>query len=99
MYHTEVHAMAASKTFQKFVESINDHDVDRLCDLMTENHKFIDSLGNVFSGRQNMRLGWIHYFDMFPDYQISCYAAFQQGNVVVAVGSATGTYAPDGKFL
>jgi ketosteroid isomerase-like protein len=41
-----------------FLERINQHNADRLAELMTEDHVFIDSLGNTVSGREKMRHGW-----------------------------------------
>jgi ketosteroid isomerase-like protein len=35
-----------------FVERINDHDVDGLVALMTEDHCFVDGLGQVVRGRE-----------------------------------------------
>jgi ketosteroid isomerase-like protein len=37
---------------QKFVERINAADVAGLAALMTEDHRFVDSLGNEVSGRE-----------------------------------------------
>jgi ketosteroid isomerase-like protein len=45
----------AVDTVLKFLERINEHDADRLADLMTEDHTFVDSLGHSVSGRENLR--------------------------------------------
>ena len=47
---------------QAFVQAINHQDVDSIAALMTPDHKFIDSLGNVVRGREAMRAGWAAYF-------------------------------------
>ena len=39
----------------RFVAVINAHDLDAICELMTEDHRFIDSMGTVFDGRDVMR--------------------------------------------
>ena len=42
----------------KFIEAINNHDVEALCGLMTEDHTFIDSGGDVYNGIEKMRRAW-----------------------------------------
>lgn len=99
-----------------FAAAISRQDVAALAELMTENHRFIDSLGNAVEGREKMRAGWAGYFRMVPDYTIAidetftnadpstpvAGATFAQddkqrgGAVVVMIGSAQGTYSPDG---
>jgi len=76
-----------------FVAAINRQDVDELAVLMTPEHKFVDSLGNVVEGREKMRSGWASYFKMIPDYRIVVDECFNQGPVVVLLGIAGGTYA------
>lgn len=82
-----------------FVEKINKHDVAGLCDLMPEDHVFVDSLGEVVHGRETIRAGWKGYFPWFPDYQISITKIFRDGNEVALFGTARGTYCVDGKLL
>jgi ketosteroid isomerase-like protein len=76
-----------------FLEQINAHNVDELCALMTEDHAFLDGLGNRTQGREAMRKGWAGYFRMFPDYRVSHRDIFSEGEVVAAFGSAEGTLA------
>jgi len=82
-----------------FVEKINAHDIAGLCELMPDDHLFIDSLGEVARGRETMRAGWKGYFAWFPDYQISITKVFHDGNEVALFGTARGTYAVGGKLL
>jgi ketosteroid isomerase-like protein len=79
-----------------FVGRINARDVDGLAALMTEDHRFIDSLGQVVSGREAMRAGWRQYFAMVPDYRLLVDEWLCEGAVVVLFGTAGGTYSPDG---
>ena len=81
---------------QAFVNCINTHDVDGLVTLMTQNHRFIDSLGQVGQGRESMRAGWQGYFGIVPDYQLAAESWLCDGPVVVMLGKAGGTYSPDG---
>ena len=85
-------------TVIQFLECINRHDADRLAELMTEDHVFIDSLGQAVRGREKMRAGWAAYFRMVPDYSIAVEETFCDGPVVVMLGVAQGTYAPDGQL-
>ncbi len=74
-------------------------DVDGLCNLMTEDHKFIDALGQMVQGREAMRDAWGMYFRMVPDYHISYDEMIGEGDVVAAFGVAGGTYSSDGYEL
>jgi ketosteroid isomerase-like protein len=79
-----------------FVDRINARDVDGLAALMTDDHRFVDSLGRVMAGREVMRAGWAGYFQMVSDYTLEPAEWFTDGQVVVLVGTAGGTYSPDG---
>lgn len=79
-----------------FVRAINRQDAEALAVLMTPEHLFVDSLGNVIEGREKMRAGWAGYFRMVPDYSIAVEETICDGPVVVMLGVAEGTYAPDG---
>jgi ketosteroid isomerase-like protein len=82
----------------QFIDRINAADVSGMCDLMTENHGFIDGLGNRVVGREKLRAGWKGYFAWFPDYRISHEEIFEDRDIVAVFGSASGTYAVDGKL-
>jgi SnoaL-like domain len=60
--------------------------------MMTEDHLFVDSLGATVRGREAMRGAWNGYFRLFPDYQIAIELQLARGAVVLACGSARGTY-------
>ena len=75
-----------------FIEAINEHNVDKICSLMTDDHTFIDSHGNEAVGKEKMKAGWIGYFQLFPDYKIEITEIFLNGDCVAAFGFAGGTY-------
>lgn len=75
-----------------FVAAINRQDVDGLVALMTPEHRFTDSLGNVARGRESMRQAWTLYFQMVPDYSLSIDETYAQDSAVVMLGTASGTY-------
>lgn len=82
-----------------FLERINQHNADRLAELMTEDHVFIDSLGNTVHGREKMRYGWRGYYALCPDYWVSHEEIFSEGNRVGIFGAAGGTISANGKVL
>jgi uncharacterized protein (TIGR02246 family) len=84
-------------TVLAFMDAINSGDVDKLCALMTEDHRFVDGLGNAMKGRESMRKGWMGYFQLFPDYRVSHEEILSHGELVAVFGSAEGTYAPKGQ--
>jgi uncharacterized protein (TIGR02246 family) len=76
-----------------FADAINHQSVDELCDLMTEDHVFIDALGARVAGREAMRAGWTAYFRMVPDYSITVTETYSAGPIVIMLGTAQGSYA------
>ena len=75
-----------------FVKAINDHDVDKIYDLMPEDHVFIDGSGEIHSGKTNMREGWQNYYQMFPDYSVEITDVVEGNSVIGLFGYASGTY-------
>jgi ketosteroid isomerase-like protein len=88
---------SAETAAQAFVDAINRQDVKALFALMTPGHRFIDPLGQVVEGREKMRAAWSRYFGMVPDYALAIEEVHVDGQVVVMLGEAGGTYAPGGK--
>jgi ketosteroid isomerase-like protein len=89
---------SAESIARAFVRMINRHDVAGLSESMTEEHCFIDSLGNSVRGRDKMLAGWAAYFMMVPDYSIAIEETYSSGPTVVMLGLAEGTYAPNGNL-
>jgi ketosteroid isomerase-like protein len=89
---------SAVDTVLGFLDRINQHDADKLVEYMTEDHMFIDSLGQSISGRENMRSGWRGYFAFCPDYWVLHEEIFPSGNRVAVFGAAGGTLAAHGKL-
>jgi ketosteroid isomerase-like protein len=88
----------AEAVAQAFIRAINRQDVDAITKLMTEQHRFIDSLGTVFNGRETLRRGWTKYFEMVPDYTVAIEETMCDGPIVIMLGVAEGTFAPDGNL-
>jgi ketosteroid isomerase-like protein len=90
--------MTPVETVREFMARINQGDADKLAELMTEDHAFVDSLGQAVQGRETMRAGWRGYYAMCPDYSVSCDKILSDGNVVAAFGTAGGTIAVNGEL-
>ncbi|MGB9455666.1 MAG: nuclear transport factor 2 family protein [Bryobacteraceae bacterium] len=91
--------MSPVETVLEFIERINRRDADKLAELMTEDHVFIDSLGQTVRGRERMSIGWRGYYALCPDYWVSREKILSDGIVVVVFGSAGGTIAANGELL
>src|ERR1700694_5114263 len=90
--------MSSVETVLHFLDRINQRDVDKLAELMTEDHVFIDSLGQPVQGREKMRARWRGYYALCPDYWVSHEEIFENGSLVAVFGSAGGTIAANGKL-
>jgi len=84
--------MTPRETVLAFVDAINAHDIDRLGELMTDDHRFVDPYGSEVAGRAPMLAGWRGYFAWFPDYQIEVNDAFEKGNEFAMFGFAAGSF-------
>lgn len=80
-----------TQTVLSFIDRINEHDEDKLADLMTDDHVFVDSLGNAIKGKEKVRAAWKSYFTFCPDYRIAGEEFLQSGDNVGAFGTAGGT--------
>ena len=90
--------MNSVETVLDFVGRINQRAADKLAELMTEDHTFVDGMGQAVRGREAMRAGWRSYFAFCPDYSVTCEKILADGNVVAAFGTAGGTIAANGKL-
>jgi ketosteroid isomerase-like protein len=82
-----------------FIRSINQHDVAKLRELMSEDHLFVDAVGETVRGREQMGNAWKAYFQIIPDYEIIAETLLQEGEIVGVFGTAQGTYAVNGLLL
>ena len=88
--------MNIEKIANLFIEAINQHEVDAICHLMSEDHTFVDPGGDVYKGNEQMRQGWANYFKIFPDYKIEAPEFAVSGETIILLGRASGTYTTDG---
>jgi uncharacterized protein (TIGR02246 family) len=78
----------------KFNEKINAQDLEGLAELMTDDHSFIDSEGNVTKGKNVMKEGWRDFFNKYPDYKNKFTTVTVLNNVVVMIGHSTCSFKP-----
>lgn len=90
--------MNSIETVLDFLDLINKRDPDKLAERMTEDHLFIDSLGNTVRGRERVRVAWRGYYSFCPDYWVSHEEVLARGNIVAVFGAAGGTIAANGKL-
>jgi ketosteroid isomerase-like protein len=82
--------MSDAAIVRAFIERINAHDVDGLSACLTEDHRFIDSLGTVLSGRDTLRQAWASYFQLVSDYQVTIHEMAATDASLLLVGTAAG---------
>lgn len=81
---------SAVAVVRAFIERINAHDVEGLTACLSPDHRFIDSLGTVFGGRETLRHGWHAYFALVNDYHVSVHELAELPWGVLLVGEAAG---------
>jgi ketosteroid isomerase-like protein len=75
-----------------FVNAINDANVDKIYNFMTDDHLFIDSQDNRVIGKEKMKQAWIEYFALFSDYKIEINEILEKGSLICILGYASGIY-------
>lgn len=83
--------MSPAETARAYTAAINAHDLAALAALMSEDHAFVDSLGQVVKGRAAMDSGWRAYFELCPDYWVRIERELTDGAKVALFGEAGGT--------
>ena len=76
----------------EFINAINHANIDKISDLMTIDHEFIDSQDNRTMGKDKMRQAWMGYFALFPDFKIEINEILEKDNLISLFGYASGTY-------
>ena len=83
--------LTKKETVLKFVEAINNANIEQLENLMADDHIFVDSGDGKYQGKENMKQGWIGYFSMFPDYKIEIIDMTENDSLIGIFGYASGT--------
>jgi len=90
--------MTPTDTALAFVDAINSKDIERLADLMTDDHKFIDGDGSEYVGRDRMRIGWKEHLELIPNLTLSISMQFEENDTVILVGQSKGTIIQKGEL-
>lgn len=72
-----------------FNEKINQRDLEGLAELMTDDHAFVDSDGEITKGKDVMKKIWRKFFEKYPDYRNIFTSVTVKNNVVVMIGHST----------
>ncbi|MBS3793972.1 MAG: nuclear transport factor 2 family protein [Candidatus Thorarchaeota archaeon] len=70
----------------EFNNLINEQDLKGLASLMTEDHSFIDTAGDIAKGKNVMLEGWVEFFDNYPDYRNVFSRVIAKDDLVIMVG-------------
>jgi len=73
----------------KFNEKINQRDLEGLAELMTDDHTFVDSDGEITKGKDIMKKIWRKFFEKYPDYRNIFTSVTVENDIVVMVGYST----------
>ncbi|MCI0449695.1 MAG: Type 1 glutamine amidotransferase-like domain-containing protein [Chlorobi bacterium] len=95
----ESHTNDSINIVKEYIKKINEHDVEAIVNMMSEDHTFIDSLGINTNGRENMRAAWDTYLTFFPDYTVQIRDIISKNGMVAVFGTAKGTLATGGRLL
>jgi ketosteroid isomerase-like protein len=76
----------------RFVKAINDHDVNEIVNLMSDDHTFIDAMDNKSVGKKGMKEAWAGYYELFPDYLLEISDITENESVIGLFGYVNATY-------
>jgi ketosteroid isomerase-like protein len=76
---------------RRFIERINSHDVTGIVGMCTNDHRFIDSLGQILTGREQLQRAWSGYFELFSDYCIEVETLIASARSALVAGHASAT--------
>jgi ketosteroid isomerase-like protein len=85
-----------SAVVRRFVEAVNGRDPEKVLEQSSDELVLVDSLGFRTAGRGSVREAWAAYFKMVPDFRITLDQVIERGEVVVALGCASGTCSDGG---
>jgi dipeptidase E len=83
---------------REFINRINNHEIDKMLELVTEDITFIDSMGIHTNNKDNMYKAWDLFFTFFPDYRVNISEIISRDGVVAVFGKASGTLATNGRI-
>lgn len=79
----------AKATVLGFNDCINAKDIERLSQMMTDDHVFIDASDNRVSGKPACVGAWQRFFAAFPDYRNDFAQIYANEELLVIVGRSS----------
>ena len=79
------------RIIKQFVKAINQQNLPKIIQMITEDFQFIDTYGNC-KNKEAMKTGWQWYFDWFPDYLIEMEEWIGNDEFTMIIGRASGSY-------
>ncbi|MDY4026924.1 MAG: nuclear transport factor 2 family protein, partial [Enterococcus avium] len=79
------------RIIKQFVKAINQQNLPKIIQMITEDFQFIDTYGNC-KNKEAMKTGWQGYFDWFPDYLIEMEEWIGNDEFTMIIGRASGSY-------
>jgi ketosteroid isomerase-like protein len=76
----------AKEVVLRFNGCINSRDLEGLTSLMSADHRFIDSEGELYQGKAAMRQAWRQFFESYPDYRNHFESVISRGDAVAIQG-------------
>lgn len=83
--------MTDKEIIWSFVKAINGLDIDKITDLMSEDHVFIQGSGNSHMGKEGIKNGGQSCYQMFPDYVIEITDVIAHKSIFGLFGFVSGT--------
>lgn len=74
-----------------FVQAMNQHDLEKMAALLSDDHVFTGAYGEQAKGRESVLKGWAEYFEAFPDYSFELEEVLLAPNGTMIHGWSTGT--------
>jgi ketosteroid isomerase-like protein len=78
--------MARPEPAIAFNDAINRRDLDALAGLITDDHRFVDSVDAVVAGRRAVLEAWSGFLAAYPDYRNEWSEVTPTGDGLIAVG-------------
>ena len=79
------------RIIKQFVKAINQQNLPKIIQMMSEDFQFIDTYGNC-ENKEAMKTGWQGYFDWFPDYFVEVEEWIGNDELTMIIGRASGSY-------
>ena len=85
-------AKSGNAPVSDFIAAINHHDTAKIALLVTDDHCFVDAIGQQIKGKDKVLSAWTVYLQWFPDYTIEVEQLMRNGDTVAIFGYASGTF-------